>query len=102
LAAFASPEDRSLSTELARLDRVRVPTKGVYVMAVKVLYGVSLVCATLVLGLTLTHDLEIPGMRSLTGIEWLAVQHTFFGGYAIVVERKLKREPTANYKCQIS
>ncbi len=50
----------------------------------KTIRFVSLVCATLVLGLTLTHDLEIPGKQTLSGPEWLAVQHTFYGGFAIV------------------
>jgi Domain of unknown function (DUF1772) len=45
---------------------------------------VSLLCAALVAGLTVTHVLEIPGKRTLGGGEWLAVQHTFYGGFAIV------------------
>jgi ribose/xylose/arabinose/galactoside ABC-type transport system permease subunit len=45
---------------------------------------VSLVCAALVAGLTVTHVLEIPGKRALSGAEWLAVQHTFYGGFAVV------------------
>ncbi len=44
----------------------------------------SLVCATLALGLTLTHVLELPGKRKLTGTEWLTIQHTFYGGFAVV------------------
>jgi hypothetical protein len=36
------------------------------------------------LGFTLTHDLEIAGKHSLDGAEWLHVQHTFYGGFAIV------------------
>jgi hypothetical protein len=36
------------------------------------------------LGLTLTHDLEVPGKHSLDGSEWLNVQHTFYDGFAIV------------------
>lgn len=51
---------------------------------VKMLRFLSLVCAALVLGLTLTHDLEIPGKHLLSGAEWLQVQHTFYGGFAIV------------------
>jgi Domain of unknown function (DUF1772) len=35
-------------------------------------------------GLTLTHDLEIAGKHSLNGAEWLHVQHTFYGEFAIV------------------
>lgn len=53
-------------------------------MLVKALRFLSLVCAALVLGLTLTHNLEIPGKRMLSGAEWLQVQHTFYGGFAIV------------------
>ncbi len=32
----------------------------------------------------MTHDLEIPGKQQLSGAEWLAVQHTFYGGFAIL------------------
>ncbi|WP_157071167.1 hypothetical protein [Alicyclobacillus acidiphilus] len=45
---------------------------------------ISIVCAALTLGLTLTHVLEIPGQRQLRGGEFLTVQHTFYGGFAIV------------------
>jgi hypothetical protein len=51
---------------------------------IKTLRFISLICAALVLGLTLTHDLEIPGKHMLSGAEWLNVQHTFYGGFAIV------------------
>lgn len=44
----------------------------------------SLICATLALGLTVTHILERPGKRELTGAEWLTIQHTFYGGFAVV------------------
>src|SRR5579884_752174 len=53
-------------------------------MLIKSLRFLSLVCAALVLGLTLTHDLEIPGKHLLSAAEWLAIQHTFYGGFAIV------------------
>ena len=53
-------------------------------MLVKTLRFLSLVCAALVLGLTLTHNLEIPGKHLLSGAEWLAVQQTFYGGFTIV------------------
>ena len=53
-------------------------------MLLKALRFVSLLCAAVTLGLTLTHDLEIPGKRSLDGPEWLNVQHTFYGGFAVV------------------
>jgi hypothetical protein len=53
-------------------------------MLVKTTRFVSLFCAALTLGLTLTHDLEIPGKQQLSGPEWLVVQHTFYGGFAIV------------------
>ena len=53
-------------------------------MLAKALRFVSLLCAAVALGLTLTHDLEIAGKHSLSGAEWLHVQHTFYGGFAIV------------------
>jgi hypothetical protein len=53
-------------------------------MLVKTLRFVSLLCAALALGLTLTHDLEIPGKQLLSGVDWLIVQHTFYGSFAIV------------------
>lgn len=51
---------------------------------IKGLRFVSLICAALTLGLTLTHLLELPGKRGLTGAEWLTIQHTFYGGFAII------------------
>src|SRR5260370_41121404 len=53
-------------------------------MLVNKLGFLSLVCAALVLGLALTHDLEIPGKQRLSGAEWLTVHQTFYGGFAIV------------------
>ncbi len=53
-------------------------------MLLKMTRFVSLVCAALALGLTITHDLEIPGKQQLSGADWLTVQHTFYGGFAIV------------------
>jgi hypothetical protein len=53
-------------------------------MLVKSLRFVSLLCAALALGITVTHDLEIAGKRTLSGAEWLAVQHGLYGGFAIV------------------
>ncbi len=53
-------------------------------MLLKTLQFVSLLCAALTLGLTLTHDLEIPGKQMLSGAEWLTIQNTFYGGYAVV------------------
>lgn len=53
-------------------------------MALKGVRFVSLICAALAFGLTVTHDLEIPGKQQLSGAEWLAVQHTFYGGFAIL------------------
>jgi Domain of unknown function (DUF1772) len=44
---------------------------------------VSLTCAALVAGLTLAHVLELPGKRQLSGAEWVLVQHTFYGGFAV-------------------
>ena len=51
---------------------------------VRALLFVGLVCAALVFGLTLTHVLQDPGSRGLGGDEWLQVQHTFYGGFAVV------------------
>jgi hypothetical protein len=45
---------------------------------------VSLLCAALAFGLTITHDLEIPAKQMLNGVDWLRVQQTFYGGFAIV------------------
>ena len=53
-------------------------------MLLKTTRFVSLFCAALALGLTLTHGLEIPGKQQLGGAEWLVVQQTFYGGFAIV------------------
>jgi len=53
-------------------------------MVLKITRFVSLVCAALAFGLTVTHDLEIPGKQMLSGADWLTVQHTFYGGFAIV------------------
>jgi uncharacterized membrane protein len=53
-------------------------------MVLKVTRFVSLICAALAFGLTVTHDLEIPGKQMLSGTDWLIVQHTFYGGFAIV------------------
>ncbi|MCC6179318.1 MAG: hypothetical protein IT305_28765 [Chloroflexi bacterium] len=50
----------------------------------KTLWFVSIVCAALALGLTLAHVLERPGKLHLSGAEWLAVQHTFYGDFVIV------------------
>jgi hypothetical protein len=53
-------------------------------MLLKLLRFVSLIGAALALGLTLAHDLEIPGKQQLSGDQWWVVQQTFYGGYAIV------------------
>ncbi|HEX5503628.1 MAG TPA: hypothetical protein VFW96_13475 [Thermomicrobiales bacterium] len=53
-------------------------------MSLNILLFGGLVCAALVLGLTLAHVLEAPGKRQLGGAAWLAVQHTFYGGFALV------------------
>lgn len=47
-------------------------------------FRVALVCSGCLTGLTLTHVLQAPGSRTLTGGEWLGVQHTFYGGFAVV------------------
>jgi hypothetical protein len=53
-------------------------------MVLKYLRFVSLVCAALVMGVTVAHDLEIPGKDLLSGAAWLTVQRTFYGGFAVV------------------
>lgn len=50
----------------------------------QVLHRIVLLCVALVSGLTLTHVLQSPGSRGLSGSGWLAVQHTFYGGFAVV------------------
>lgn len=54
------------------------------VSLIRVLQFCALVCSALVMGLTLTHVLQSPGSRGLSGDEWLHVQHTFYGGFAVV------------------
>lgn len=53
-------------------------------MLVKIVCFISLICGALAFGLTITHDLEIPGKQMLSGPVWLTVQHTFYGGFAII------------------
>jgi hypothetical protein len=52
-------------------------------MALKIARFISIFLAALAFGLTYAHVMELPGQRALSGAEWLAVQHTFYGGYAI-------------------
>lgn len=44
----------------------------------------GLLASSLVFGLTLAHVLQSPGSRGLDGPTWLIVQHTFYGGFAVV------------------
>ena len=44
----------------------------------------TLLCTSLVAGLTLCHVLQGPGSRGLDGPTWLAVQHRFYGGFAVL------------------
>ena len=53
-------------------------------MTLKILRFIGILCAALTLGLTVTHVLEIPGKRELSGEMWLIVQHSFYGGFAII------------------
>lgn len=53
-------------------------------MSLKIARFVGLLTTALALGLTLAHVLELPGQRALDGASWLAVQHTFYGGFAVV------------------
>jgi hypothetical protein len=50
----------------------------------RILRLVTLLATAMVFGLTLTHVLQSPGSRGLDGPTWLAVMHTFYGGFAIV------------------
>ncbi|HZQ38005.1 MAG TPA: hypothetical protein VFD32_18905 [Dehalococcoidia bacterium] len=50
----------------------------------KTLRFVGILCAALAFGLTMAHVLERPGKARLSGAEWLTVQHTFYGGFAVV------------------
>lgn len=50
----------------------------------RMLRFVGIVSSALTLGLTVTHDLEIPGKQLLSGPAWLNMQHTFYGGFAVV------------------
>ncbi len=50
---------------------------------IRYLMMVNTVLVGLSAGLSLSHLLEAPGKHSLTGAEFLQVQHTFYGGYAI-------------------
>jgi hypothetical protein len=47
------------------------------------LIRIATVAAGLATGLSLSHVLEIPGKHSLTPLEFVHVQHSFYGGYAI-------------------
>ena len=53
-------------------------------LAIRILRYLATFCASLVMGLTLSHVLQAPGSLNLDGPEWLAVQHTFYGGFAVV------------------
>jgi hypothetical protein len=48
------------------------------------LIRIATVVAGLAAGLSLSHVLEIPGKHSLTSLEFVHVQHSFYGGYAIL------------------
>ena len=43
---------------------------------------INLLSAAAVFGLALAHALEIPGKRGLDSTQWLAVQQSFYGGFA--------------------
>jgi hypothetical protein len=45
---------------------------------------VGLLAVATVSGLTLSHVLQSPGSSALDGRTWLLVQHTFYGGFAVV------------------
>jgi hypothetical protein len=50
----------------------------------KVLRLIGLLAAAVVFGLTLSHVLLSPGSRGLDGPTWLTIQHSFYGGFAIL------------------
>ena len=50
----------------------------------RILRLAGLIACALVVGLTLGHVLQAPRTRGLDGPVWLDVQHTFYGGFAIV------------------
>lgn len=52
-------------------------------MSLKIARFVSVFLAALAFGITYAHVMELPGHRTLSGGEWLAVQHTFYGGFAV-------------------
>lgn len=45
---------------------------------------IGILCCALVFGLTLSQVLQAPGSRGLDVTSWLAVQHSFNGGFAVV------------------
>ena len=52
-------------------------------MPLKIARFVSVFLAALAFGITYAHVMELPGHRELSGGAWLAVQHTFYGGFAV-------------------
>lgn len=50
----------------------------------RILRLIAIASAAVVFGLTLGHVLQSPGSRGLSPSAWLEVQHTFYGGFAIV------------------
>lgn len=52
-------------------------------MTLTIVRFIALFLAAVGFGLTLAHVLEAPGERALTGAAWLAVQHNYYGGFAI-------------------
>lgn len=45
---------------------------------------IGILCCALMFGLTVSHVLQAPGSRGLDVASWLAVQHSFYGGFAVV------------------
>ncbi|HKS69381.1 MAG TPA: hypothetical protein VJQ45_03110 [Ktedonobacterales bacterium] len=52
-------------------------------MALKIVRFLSIFLTAVAFGLAYAHVMEAPGARTLSGAEWLAVQHTFYGGFAV-------------------
>lgn len=52
-------------------------------MLLKTLRFISLLLTALTLAPLYAHVLELPGKMTLSGAEWLAVQHNLYGGFAL-------------------
>ena len=53
-------------------------------MVLKFVRFVNLLLVALTLGMTFTHALEYPGKTSLTGADWLMVQHNLYIAFGVI------------------